>query len=115
MTLKNGTQTILGGFCDKAILENNWNVLDVSANGSLFQFRINGYLMWQGTNTSFSSGRVGLFNFSYDYDGTLHTFSTHDRFEADYFWLKEPVNIASEEVRMPDPSLEVGENPFEIR
>jgi hypothetical protein len=38
----------------------NWNTLQVIANGSNLQFYINGTLVWSGTDTSLSSGRVGL-------------------------------------------------------
>ncbi len=38
----------------------NWNTLRVIANGSDLQFYINGTLVWSGTDTSLSSGRVGV-------------------------------------------------------
>jgi hypothetical protein len=43
-----------------AIVQNGWNTLKVTANGSLLKFYINGTLVWSGTDTSFSSGKVGI-------------------------------------------------------
>jgi len=37
-----------------------WNTLKVTASGSHLKFYINGYLIWSGTNSSYSSGRVGV-------------------------------------------------------
>jgi aqualysin 1 len=115
-SLKGNIWTMLSGFCDPAILESAWNTLDVSANGKTFQFRINGYLMWQGTDASYTSGRVGLFNYSYHCDefGCFETL-THDRFSADYFRIGAPVNITSAEVVQPNPVYGIGPDPLEIR
>ena len=61
---------LLSSFCDTAILENDWNTLKVDANGKNFIFYINNYLMWQGTDTTFASGRVGVFDLQYMNDFT---------------------------------------------
>ena len=37
-----------------------WNILRVIANGSNFYFYINGTLVWSGTDSTYSSGRVGI-------------------------------------------------------
>lgn len=37
-----------------------WNVLRVIANGSSLSFYINGQLVWSGTDTSLTSGKVGI-------------------------------------------------------
>lgn len=42
------------------INKTNWNELKVIATGSALKFLINGHLVWSGTDTSFSSGKVGL-------------------------------------------------------
>jgi hypothetical protein len=105
----------LAGFCDKAILESDWNVLDVSANGKYLQFRVNGYLMWQGTNTSYPSGRVGLFNNSYKCEFVwCYNTTTHDRFSADYFRVGAPLDLGSADIRLADPALGVGPDPFAL-
>ena len=72
--------------------------------------------MWQGTDASYTSGRVGLFNYSYHCDefGCFET-TTHDRFSADYFRIGAPVNITSAEVVQPNPAYGIGPDPFEIR
>jgi hypothetical protein len=44
-----------------------WNILRVVANGSNLSFYLNGTLVWAGTDTSLTSGRVGMEMFS---DGT---------------------------------------------
>jgi hypothetical protein len=38
----------------------NWNDLKVVATGTLFKFYINGILVWTGSNSAFSTGRVGI-------------------------------------------------------
>jgi hypothetical protein len=37
-----------------------WNVLEVNAEGNQLSFTINGSIVWQGTDSSHSSGRVGF-------------------------------------------------------
>ncbi len=37
-----------------------WNTLRITANGGTLKFYINGSLVWSGTNTSLTSGRVGI-------------------------------------------------------
>jgi hypothetical protein len=46
---------------------NAWNILRVWASGSNINFYINGILVWSGTDTSLTSGRVGVWMYS---DGT---------------------------------------------
>ena len=57
-----GTFTTLQNFTATAAINQGdaWNVLRVVGNGSTFSFYINGTLVWQGTDTSFSAGRVGI-------------------------------------------------------
>jgi len=38
----------------------DWNTLKVTASGSQLKFYINGYLIWSGTNSAYSSGQVGI-------------------------------------------------------
>jgi hypothetical protein len=48
-----------------SIAPNDWNTLKVVASGSILKFYINGNLVWSGTDSTFSSGRAGVFTFSY--------------------------------------------------
>lgn len=43
-----------------AIVQNGWNTLKVTASGSTLKFYINGTLVWTGSDSSFSSGKVGI-------------------------------------------------------
>jgi hypothetical protein len=52
---------IQGWTSSSAIYQGDYyNILRVVANGSDFSFYINGTLVWQGSDTSFSTGRVGI-------------------------------------------------------
>jgi len=57
-----------------------WNTLKVVANGSNFNFYINGTLVWSGSDSSLSSGRVGIAMFR---DGA----STGDQLWVDWATL----------------------------
>lgn len=58
----NGVATALQPWTTtSAILQGNaWNTLRVFASGSTFYYYINGYLIWAGSDATFSGGRVGL-------------------------------------------------------
>jgi subtilisin-like proprotein convertase family protein len=55
--LKNWTSTTV-------INTSSWNTLKVVYNGSSLKYYINGALMWSGTDSSFTSGRVGVWMYS---------------------------------------------------
>jgi hypothetical protein len=42
------------------VKNSGWNVLRVVASDTSLQFYINGHLVWSGTNSAFSSGKVGF-------------------------------------------------------
>ena len=107
--------TMLNGFCDSAILENDWNDLKVSAKGNNLKFYINGYLMWQGTNSTYKSGQVGVFNYSYHCNDVACDPYTHDRMYVDTFSIGAPINMTSAEIRLPDPALGMGIDPWEMK
>ncbi len=62
----NGTATALQGWTTSSAINtpsdygDAWNVLRVIAYDSSLSFYINGVLVWSGTDTSFTSGNVGL-------------------------------------------------------
>ena len=60
--MPNGDRVQLQGWTGNPAINkgDSWNLLRVVANGSHFSFYINGTLVWQGTDNSFSSGRVGI-------------------------------------------------------
>ena len=58
-----------------------WNVLRVVAIGSSLKFYINGILVWSGTNSAFSSGKVGI---------GLSTDGNANRLYVDYATLTVP-------------------------
>jgi hypothetical protein len=56
-----GTETALKGWtASTAILKKNWNTLKVIASGSSLKFYINNKLVWSGSDSTFSSGQVGI-------------------------------------------------------
>ncbi len=60
--LNGQAQELQGWTSTSAINKGNgaWNILRVVANGPNLSFYINGTLVWTGSDTSFSSGRVGI-------------------------------------------------------
>ena len=56
-----GTSTALKGWTETpAVSKEGWNVLKVEAVGNHFRFYINGTLVWEGSRTGLSTGRVGI-------------------------------------------------------
>ena len=56
-----------------AISRNDWNTLRAVVNGSNLQYYINGTLVWEGTDSSLSTGRVGVAMYSAQSNGeTFH-------------------------------------------
>jgi len=43
-----------------AIKKNDWNILKATAKGSQLKFYINNFLMWSGTDSTLTTGRVGF-------------------------------------------------------
>lgn len=64
---------------DAIIKGNSWNKLHVLCSGSTLEFYINGQQVWGGSDTSLSSGYVGLANFD---DG--------GNFRAEYAYFNTP-------------------------
>ncbi|MCJ7723061.1 MAG: hypothetical protein MUP03_02910, partial [Anaerolineales bacterium] len=58
---------LLPGTNTTGINNANWNTLKVIASGNQLRFYINGVLKWSGTDSTFSTGRVGIGMYS---DGT---------------------------------------------
>jgi aqualysin 1 len=110
-SLKGTSWTLITGFCDPIIVGNDWNTLRVSAKGKNFKFYINDLLVWQGTDSSYASGSVGTFNYSYM---TNYVSGTPGRFYVDYFNFGAPTDftIYSTEAKNPDPSLGTGIDPY---
>lgn len=79
---ENGTSSTLQGWTyTSAIVQGDaWNELRVVAEGPDLQFHINGTAVWPGSDSSFSSGRVGLLMYR-DSD------STNNQFWADWAQL----------------------------
>lgn len=73
-----------------AIVPNGWNTLKVVVSGSSLKFYINGTLVWNGTDSTLTSGKVG---FGFYRDSTTGT--------LDVDWAKLTLGAADE-------------NPFEI-
>jgi len=51
---------IKGWTLSSSIVKNNWNLLKVTADGPALRFYINNTLVWAGSNTSFTNGKVAL-------------------------------------------------------
>jgi hypothetical protein len=85
----NGVPTALQGWTPSSAINqgNAWNTLRVWARGSSLWFAINGTWVWNGTDTSFSSGRVGIGMYS---DGT-----SGDQLWADWATLSVPSGAGS--------------------
>ena len=57
----NGTPVQVQGWAEyEGIKPYLWNKVKVTADGASLKFYINGGLVWQGTDASFGSGKVGL-------------------------------------------------------
>ncbi len=54
------------------IIQNDWNELRVTANGQNLEFYINNTLVWQGTDPTFSTGKVGVGMYAVSATDTLH-------------------------------------------
>jgi len=72
-----------------------WNTLRVVANGSSISFYINGTLVWSGTDTSLSSGRVGI--------GMYDDASTGNLLQVDWATLTIP-GLSAMSVPSPLPT-----------
>ena len=79
-----------------------WNTLRVVANGSNLYFYINGTLVWSGSDTSLSSGRVGIEMYS---DGT-----SGDQLWADWAVLTTNVETITDTVSDEQQALNEAAN-----
>lgn len=64
-----------------------WNTLRVVANGNSFSFYINGTLVWAGTDSTYSTGRVGVGMYRTETD-------TNDEITVDWATLTVPAAAA---------------------
>ncbi len=113
---KSFKSTLLGGFCDPIIKGNDWNTLKVSANGSRLKFYVNDILLWQGVNTVYKTGLVGVFNWSGmtcpddDGDGYCdYLYGVPGRMYIDSFSINAPENLitSASDVLIPNPEYGV--------
>lgn len=81
VALKNWTYTT-------AIDQNDWNTMRVTADGSGLKFYINGILVWSGTDSAYSSGRVGIGMYR-------NTTTTGNKLYVDYATLQTSVPSAT--------------------
>jgi hypothetical protein len=54
------TTTMAGWTAHSAIVQNGWNTLKVVVNGSSLKYYINNTLVWSGSNSSLTTGKVGF-------------------------------------------------------
>ena len=97
----NGSYTALKNWTSSsAIKKNDWNVLKVTAKGSQLKFYINDVLVWSGTDSAYSSGRVGI--------GMYRSkTSTGDKLWVD--WAKLTTTVAADTMMdVLDTGVEVG-------
>ncbi len=66
--------TELQAWTASSAIQTGTNVLMATASGSSLQFCINGTLVWSGTDTSLSSGQIGLAGYSDDTYTSTHYF-----------------------------------------
>jgi hypothetical protein len=86
-----GVSTAVKAWTDSSAIVQGaaWNTLRVKAVGSSFYFYINGTLVWAGTDSSLSSGRVGMGMYREDS-------STGNGFWADYAVLTIPTSLSAD-------------------
>jgi len=72
-----GVETALQPWTTSAAITTTWNKLKVTAVGSRLNFWINGTLVWTGTDTSFTTGQLGLAFYR-------SSSTTNDQFFVDY-------------------------------
>jgi hypothetical protein len=100
-----GTSTPLYGWTSSSAISQGsaWNTLRVVAKGSSLRFYINGLLIWQGTDTSLTNGRVGVSMYR---DG-----SSGNDFQVDWATLNpNPTARPVKSPTPPDPRLTVPGN-----
>ena len=73
-----GSSVVVKGWTETpAVNKGGWNTLKVEAVGSTYHFYINGTLVWEGSRTGLSTGRVGISMYT-------EPFSTGDDFRVDW-------------------------------
>ncbi len=103
----NGWITALKAWTSSSAINtnSNWNTLRIVAVGSSFHFYINGTLVWSGSDTSLTSGRVGVGMY-------LSTASSADGFYVDWATLSVPSTSQTvENVVGQDAAIPVGNVP----
>lgn len=93
--LKNWTSTT-------AIVKGGWNTLKVIADGPSLYFYINNVLVWTGSDSTYSSGRVGIGMYR-------NTTSTGDKLYVDWAQLSAAANYAADRdlQAVPEPGEEI--------
>lgn len=76
-----------------------WNVLTVMASGSSLYFYINGALVWSGTDSSLSSGRVGIDMYS---EGTWNQLNVDWITVMNFIPLSAPSELGLPETLSPE-------------
>ena len=99
----NGTYTALKNWTSTtAINQGGWNTLKVTANGSTLKFYINGILVWTGSDSAYSNGRVGIGMYR-------NTTSTGNKLYVD--WAQLTTSITSPETTaaetIPEDQVEI--------
>lgn len=79
-------QDLSGLLTSSAIISGGWNILRVTASGSTLRFYINGTKVWETTDTTLASGKVGIE--MYDGGGGI--------LEVDYATLSTSVSATAE-------------------
>ncbi len=91
-----GVATSLKGWTASSLInKGDWNTLKVLAIGNTLKFFINGKRVWSGTDTSFSSGYVGL---------AMFRGSTVERFYVDYASL-DTLSVGATALRANEPAM----------
>lgn len=69
-----GAQTLLQDWTSSTAIRTAGNYLAASAAGTTLRLFVNGTLVWQGTDSSLSAGRVGLTGYTSPTDQSVHFF-----------------------------------------
>ena len=67
----NGQTELKGATYSAAIVPYSWNTLRVDAIGSSLKYYINGTLVWSGTDTTHTIGKVGIAMYQTSYPGDI--------------------------------------------
>ena len=95
----NGVNTAIKSWTDTTVINNEgWNLIKVTASGSTLKFFINGTLVWSGSDSSLSTGQVGI--------GFYRDSSETATFLVDYAKLATSVSAADLEAVVVESGIE---------